>query len=433
MNPQYALCLFAILVASPLRADEIEGDPIRYSTAPANNPISRLEAELKGNASLLAEKDSRSFLKTLLERLKVPESSQTLVFSRTSLQRNKIRPDRPRAIYFNDDVYVGACQNSNLFEFSAVDPNLGVVFYSAEFQPGKPPVFTRQNDSCMTCHGSSANRGYPGHLVRSVYVDDDGEPILSLGSVRVDLKTPIAKRWGGWYVTGTSGKQSHLGNRIFTGPKDRDRVDPSALNRESLDGFFDSRRYLHGHSDIIALMVLEHQADTQNLLTRAGFQVRMSLESDRLLNAETGQPNAGMSDTTWRRIQSLGDQIVAAMMFAEEAAIVEPIAGSTSFTKDFAAGAKRDRRGRSLRDFDLKARMFKYPCSYLIDSAQFEGLPAELKDYVLRRLYFVLIGRDTRAIFGDRSEADRQAVLGILRETKPNLPTYWGEESPSPR
>lgn len=421
------LVLFAVAFCSPAlsAANEIEREPILYDSAPADNALSRLAERLENNPDLLKADDLRSFLPLLLKELKVPESSQTLVFSRTSLQRTKIRPDRPRAIFFSDDVYVGVCQNSDLLEFSAVDAKLGAVFYSADFTPGKPPVFNRQNDSCMLCHGSSANSGHPGHLVRSVFPDGDGNPLLSLGTSRVDQRTPIKLRWGGWYVTGSTGKQSHLGNRIFSGPIDRDRVKPEFLNRAAIDDLIDQRRYLHGHSDVVALMVLEHQAEMQNLLTRANFQTRIGLHQDAELNAELRRPAKEMSDSTWRRIQSVGDQAVRYLLFADEAPISDAISGSSSFARDFESVGKRDSKGRSLRDLDLKTRLFKYPCSYLIHSEQFAGLPAEVKDYILQRLHAVLTGKDTRAVFEHLTPDDRQAILEILRETEPKLTAGW--------
>lgn len=419
-----SLCLYGENSYVQAWVDEIEREPIQYDSAPATNAISKLEAELKANPNLLDANDTNAFLRALLRRLAVLESSQTLVFSKTSLQLRRIRPDRPRAIYFSDDVYVAYCQDSSLFEISAVDAKLGAVFYSTDFEPGKTPLFKRHNDSCMICHGSSSMGGYPGHLVRSVYADSDGNPLFSMGSSRVTQQTPLKQRWGGWYVTGKSGSQSHLGNRIFT-PLDRDRVDPQFLNRESIDDLIDRRRYLHGHSDIVALMVLEHQAEMQNLLTRAGFQTRIGMDQDRQLNKELKYPPDRMSDTTWRRIQSVGDQVVRYMLYSDEATLADPISGSSTFAKDFAARGKRDKQGRSLRDFDLQTRVFKYPCSYLIHSEQFEGMPAEVKDYIYRRLYDILTGKDTRAIFAHLSAEDRRAILEIVRDTTPNLPAYW--------
>ena len=101
------------------------------------------------------------------------------------------------------------------------------------------------------------------------------------------------------------------------------------------------------------------------------------------------------------------------------------ITSTPGFAKDFVRRGPRDAKGRSLRDFDLERRLFKYPCSYLIYSAAFDGMPADVREYVLRRLYEVLTGADRAPEFAHLSAADRKAILEILVATKPNLPDYW--------
>src|SRR5947207_470667 len=137
------LALAALLPAA--RGDEFEGPPINYATAPADNVVSRLQQRLDAGRVKLTREDHFGYLRSVLKELRVPESSQTLVFSKTSLQRQRITPQTPRALYFNDDVYVGFCQQGELMEVSAVDPNLGAVFYSLSQEPAAAPRFLRQN------------------------------------------------------------------------------------------------------------------------------------------------------------------------------------------------------------------------------------------------------------------------------------------------
>ena len=92
---------------------------------------------------------------------------------------------------------------------------------------------------------------------------------------------------------------------------------------------------------------------------------------------------------------------------------------TTGFTRDFA------KRGRSLRDFDLSTRLYKYPCSSLIYSEAFDSLPKPVRDLVYRRLWEVLSGKDTSKDFAHLSTADRRAIREILIETKNGLPDYW--------
>ncbi len=199
------------------------------------------------------------------------------------------------------------------------------------------------------------------------------------------------------------------------------------MNLTSLDSRFNTAAYLTGHSDIVALMVLEHQGEMHNLLTRASFQTRQALHDEVLLRKELGSGDTGLSDSTLRRIKSAGDPLLRYLLFSGEAPLTEPVRGTSSFTEDFARRGPRDAQGRSLRDFDLEKRLFKYPCSYLIYSPSFDQLPAPVKDYVLRRLYNILQDRDYSHDFDHLTAADRRAILDILRATKPDLPAYWRE------
>lgn len=420
--------VFLGLAASNVVADDdFERAPIEYSKATPSNCISRLQQNLDAGKSRLAYHKDLGYLPAVLKALQIPESSQTLVFSKTSLQRNRISPKSPRALYFNDDAYIGYCQYGQVMEVSAVDPKLGAVFYTLDQHEVERPRFVKQSDSCLLCHGSSQTRHVPGHVLRSVYPDRGGEAILSLGSLRIDQTSAIDRRWGGWYVTGTHGKQTHLGNLIVRNRNDREAIanNPEGQNVTSLKGFFDTSAYLTPHSDIVALMVLEHQAEMHNLITRAGFQTRLALHDQTLLNKELGRSPEFQSETTYRRIKSVGDPLVRYMLFSQEAKMGDRMQGTTTFAADFAKAGPRDGKGRSLRDFDLERRLFRYPCSYLIYSDAFEQLPPELKDYVYQRMHEVLTDRDYTRDFDHLNAVDRQAILEILRATKRDLPDYW--------
>src|SRR5262245_11742131 len=120
-----------------------EGDPVRYNEGIATDPVAQLRANLEaGNANL--EFDGRfGYLPALLKALNIPTSSQMLVFSKTSLQRRFISPGNPRAIFFNDGVYVGFIPGAPFLEISAADRNLGAVFYHLENQKLQRPVISR--------------------------------------------------------------------------------------------------------------------------------------------------------------------------------------------------------------------------------------------------------------------------------------------------
>jgi hypothetical protein len=423
-----ALVLAALLVpaltgALAQRSDDWEHESIRYTQTPAKDRTARLRSELERGRNL-ARDNTRGYLLAVLKALDVPVSSQTLVFSRTSLQRERISAETPRALYFNDDTYVGWVQGGGVIEVASIDPDLGAIFYTVD-QDAPKAKLVRQSYECLSCHGSTLTRGVPGLTIRSVFADRTGLPILSAGTYVTTDESPWEERWGGWYVTGTHGKQRHLGNLITHSAAQAERPDMErGANVTDLRPFFDTTPYLTPHSDIVALMVLEHQSHVHNLITRAGYGTRMALHYEKTLNQELGRPAEQRLDSTLSRVRSVAEPLVRALLFAKEAPLTDTVRGTTSFAQEFAARGPRDRQGRSLRELDLRRRLFRYPCSFLIYSDAFDALPDLAKDYVYRRLREVLTGQDTSAEFKHLSEADRKAALEILTETKPEFAAH---------
>lgn len=428
----WLLALVAFAATAAL-ADEFERPPIEYSKSTPDNCISQLQARLDQGEAKLLFADKTGYLDAVLEALKVPVESQMLVFSKTSLQRHRISPRRPRAIYFNDDVYVGFCRAGDVLEISAVDPQLGAVFYTLDQREEAEPRFVRQTDSCLLCHSSSRTEGVPGHTVRSMFVDGGGQPIFSAGSYSVDYTTPLEQRWGGWYVTGTHGDQTHLGNLIIQGKEVSQPVDNGqGQNVTDLADRLDVASYLSPHSDLIALMVLEHQTLVHNRLTRATYATKQALHYQEELNLALGEPKWNRLESTGRRIESAGNDLVEALLLVDEVKLTAPLVGTAGFAEKFAQQGPRDSRGRSLRSFDLKRRLFQFPCSYLIYSNAFDALPDEMRTYVWRRLWDVLAREQDAQKFAHLSPEDRQAIIEIIAETKDGLPEYWTTKKPSP-
>ncbi len=418
--------LLSLALPVMLRADDFDREPINYATSQPDNCIERLKQRIDQGSATLKFDSQRGYLPSVLQELNVSTTTQMLVFSKTSLQRQRIAPETPRALYFNDDVYVGFCQAGEVLEISAVDPQLGTVFYTLEQENSDKPKFVRQTDSCLLCHGSSQSQGIPGNLVRSVFPDAGGFPILSSGSFRIDQTSPVEKRWGGWYVTGEHGTQKHLGNLIVRGKQEPEEIDNSqGHNVTDLSSRFDVSAYLTPHSDIVALMVLEHQTMAHNLLTQANFTTRQALHYQATLNRELHEPPEHRWASTLSRIKSVGEPLVKYLLFSGEARLQCPIKGTSGFAEHFARQGPRDSQGRSLRDLDLQTRLFKYPCSYLIYSPAFDALPADVRDFVLQRLWTILQGEDQSPDFAHLTAADRTAIRQILLGTKPNLPDYW--------
>ena len=391
----------------------IDHPSIQYDTRPIDDRVTRLARDL-ASGKLHLQSSPTGPLPGLLQALGVNPDSQTLVFSKTSFQAARIDPRNPRALYFSDDVMVGFVRGSDLLELAALDPKQGFVFYSFN-GASDPPSFDRR-DACLQCHTSPGTLGIPGLLIASSYTDASGMPAFR-GSQRItDHRTPFEDRWGGWYVTGTHADMRHIGNAVG-----HDSAHPQLLdlrdtqNLTSLGKKFDPSGYLSGQSDIVALMTLEHQTRMTNLMIRAGWEARIADPAGK-----------AQLDTD---IESL----VTYMLFADEATLRGPVVGVSTFTKTFAARGPRDHQGRSLRDFDLQKRMFRYPLSYMIYSEAFDAMPDQVKERVYRRLYDVLSGRDQSEKFKKLSADDRRAVLEILRETKPGLPAYFKIETAAAR
>jgi hypothetical protein len=434
--PRTCLALLAMaglaLLPRAAAADDFEREPINYSKAPAANVVTRLQERLDAGQVRLSYDMGLGWLRSVLQELDVPESSQVLVFSKTSMQRDRIGPRTPRALYFNDDTYIGFCQHGKVMEVSTADPHLGTVFYTLEQTPAERPRFTRQRDACLICHASSHTRGVPGHLVRSVFPDPEGFPILPAGTYRIDQNSPLEHRWGGWYVTGTHGKQTHLGNLVVRGRADPEQIDNKAgLNVTDLKGRCDTSAYLTRHSDIVALMVLEHQTEMHNRITQASIGARLALHDEAMLNKELGRAAGPHSETTKRRIKSVSEPLVRYLLFSGEAKLTDPVRGTSGFAEEFVKRGPRDGRGRSLRELDLQRRLFKYPCSHLIYSPAFDALPAEVKDYVWERLWDILHGNDSGTDYDHLTAEDRLAILEILQATRRDLPDYWRPQPPA--
>jgi hypothetical protein len=386
---------------------------IQYLQTRPDDAVSRLSAQLeRGTITLDFRADGTGYLASVLRHLGVNTDSQGLVFSKTSSQAPKISPRNPRAIYFADDVAVGFVRGGEVLELAARDPRQGVSFYTLDNQSQARPALTRR-DVCLRCHDGPATGGVPGMFVSSVFPSATGLPYTG-GAIVTDHRTPFSDRYGGWYVNGRLGKARHRGNAVAPNPARPDVLDTAGTqNLPDLAGRVETHGYLSPVSDIVALLTFEHQTQMTNLITRLGWEARI---------AGDDSGTAAIAPA----LQSTIDALVAYMLFADEAPLNDPVEGVSSFTRTFAERGPRDRKGRSLRDFDLRTRLFRYPLSYMVYDAAFDALPGPVLDQVYRRLFDVLTERnvDSRT-FARLTPADRRSILEILRETKSNLPAYW--------
>jgi hypothetical protein len=403
-----------------------EHQAVAYSKSTPSDRVARLQQRIDAGDTELSFDSQFGYLKSVLAALEIPVSSQGLVFSKTSLQVDRIGPWAPRAVYFNEDVYVGWVQEGTLLEVASIDPTLGTVFYSLPQAPSEKPKFTREGSTCLMCHDSaSTTGGVPGLIVRSVIPDRHGYAFGNAHEGPTTDATPIASRWGGWYVTGTAAGQQHMGNvmspalthevgnvrqYLAKGP-----VKPASAIT-TLAPLFNTEPYLSSHSDAVALMVLTHQTHVHNLITILNYETKATLQERGSLVA----PLTG-DDVTKRRVKASAEPLVRAMLFADEAPLTGAIKGTSAFAAEFASRGRRDAAGGSLRDLDLKTRLFRNRLSYLIYSDSFNALPDMAKSYVYQRFHEVLSGADSTMTHMTPDE--RRAILQILAETKPDFST----------
>lgn len=378
---------------------------IRYDSTQTTDPIAKLNGRLKSGAVTLERRGPSGYLQSVLEALHVPVESQLLVFSKTSFQAPKIGPQNPRALYFSDTLAVGWVRGGEVLEFVGQDPTQGSVFYTMS-QASDTPVFER-NDACVSCHASEATHYVPGMFIGSVFPGVDGTTMYG-PAYTTDHRSPFEIRWGGWFVTGTHHAARHMGNAVATDPADLSAmITPSTVHVTDLEGRFDKTGYLSLNSDLVALLVIEHQAKMLNLITRVGWESRI------------GEKESG------RTVDQAAAELVDYLLFVDEAPLPGPIAGTTKFAEVFSAPGPRDSRGRSLRDLSLETRLLRYPCSYLIYSAPFDALPAKAKTAVYARMWEILSGQERDRRYAVLTPADRRAILEILTETKPDAAAYF--------
>jgi hypothetical protein len=386
---------------------------IRYYRSPLDDPVTRLAKQLQsGSVKIATSGDASGYLASLLEHLGIKIDSQALVFSKTSFQAPTISPSNPRAIYFSDDVAVGYVRGGEGFEVAGVDPKQGSVFYTFKANESGAPTLTRR-DVCLKCHQGPATLGVPGIFVGSVIASPLGIPRRD-GAIITDQRTAFKDRWGGWYVNAKRGEQLDRANAVASNPAEPDVLDTGRnQNLTSLTGRFSPAGYPSGVSDIVALMTFEHQTQMTNYITRVGWEARVI------------GPDAQPADPIRLQLNADIEALVTYMLFADEVPLKEPIEGISSFTQTFPERGPRDSKGRSLRDFDLQKRLFRYPLSYLIYSRQFDALPDDIRARIYRRLYDILSGQDETPKFASLSDDVRRAILEILRDTKSGLPAYW--------
>ena len=385
---------------------DLDSEPHRYFQRTAADRFSRRIPELAAGRLPLDRSSERAFLKSLLRALDIPESSQLLVFSNTSLQLSLINPDNPRALYFSDDLYLGYVPGGKI-EVATIDAELGAVFYIFDIPRSDSRVVVERARRCMNCHANEDTLKVPGLSVKSVAPGPGGGSLDTFHPGQSGHTQPLAERFGGWYVTGTGGFDGHWGNRmgrLYQGELSATPLEPGTR--------FSFERYPVATSDLLAHLLHEHQVGGVNRLIRAQYRFR------ELRHRNGGSvPQALPPDLE----TELAD-LLSYLLFAQEAPLpASGIPGNPAFREGFARNRKAV-DGHSLKDLDLRTRLLRFRCSYLVHTPFFEGLDADLRRRILRDLDHALSPEKRNAASRHLSDSEAAVIRTILRATVPGFP-----------
>lgn len=415
LQSRSGICLSVIVLMMvaplPAAAEDIKdfaAAPHNYWTRPLQDRFSKLFEQIKSGAVKLDEASPNACLASLLRALEIPVSSQLLVFSLTSLQSNVIFPRNPRAVYFNEDTYVSSVPGGNI-EILSIDPELGGIFYIFPIpRAGEAPVVDRSN-RCFNCHAGAFSHRVPGLFVESVIPGENGGPLDGYRREQSGHGVPFEERHGGWHVTGDfkfASKANTLG-RYYQGKLTTWPNPPGAI--------FDLRNYLASTSDILPHLLHEHQVKFTNLVIEAVYQTRARLDA--------GSGRLSPADTT--ALDELAAGLARYVLFADEAPLPAPVKGDSAFLGEFQRGKKTAAAGQSLRDLDLRTRLFKIRCSYMIYSSLWEGMHPIFKQSVYARLSDALQENSTDRTFAYLPAGEKRVIRQIIKETKSDLPAWW--------
>jgi hypothetical protein len=404
--------------AGPRRSDERALDAIGYFTKTPTNKVERLHAAIREGKNPLTYDPKFGYLPSLLRTLGINISTQSMVFSKTSLQIAHISPSNPRALYFSDDIYIGYIPGSDIVEISVADPVLGAVFYTFKNRGSGAPALNRQTYECLQCHDGALTSGVPGHTVRSVHPYPDGQVDFSSGTHIISDATPHSERFGGWWVTGKHLALNHEGNSFVRGSGGMDN--PLRANRtpEKLPaGMIDLKDYMAGTSDVVAQLILQHQTVVHNRITAVTYSTTLALADDASIGESLGNKPGELLGSTLSRIRNSSDSLLEAMFFVDEAPFPAPIDGAKRTMVDFVKQGPRDANQQTLRQLDLRTRLFRYRLSFLVHSAGFKQLPIQARSYCWIRIKAALTNPNDR-LTTKLDPSERKTIHEILQATE---------------
>lgn len=388
---------------------DFDGPPHHYRTRAPQDRFTRAMETMESDPRL-DRSGEKAFLISFLKILDVPATSQTLVFSTTSLQLRFISPANPRAIYFNEDIYIGYIPGGRI-EVVALDPELGAIFYIFDIPRERAAIRYERSDRCMNCHASDDTGYVPGLVIKSVVPAPSGGSLEAFRQTQSGHGIPFSERFGGWHVTGRHGITNHWGNLIGRYVSGEISRIPNPPGKK-----FSWAKYPVETSDILAHLLHEHQAGFVNRVVEAGYRARTALF---LSNGKLTASQAAELDGQARII-------VRYLLFADEAPLpAGGVEADAAYKTDFLAGRRATPEGGSLKDLDLSTRLFKHRCSYMIYSPVFAGLPAVLKSRLYERLHAALQEENADKDFAYLPVAERKAIRKILQTTLQDWPVAW--------
>ena len=387
---------------------ELDAAPHDYWKRPLKDPFTKFIGDVEAGRVKLDAGSELAYLRSILAALKVPISSQMLVFSNTSLQLRLISPRNPRALFFNEDVYVGFIPGGRM-EIVSIDPEAGGIFYIFDIPRDGGAFRAERSARCMNCHAKEETFYVPGLFVKSVVPIQTGGSLKAFRQMQSGHAIPFAERFGGWYVTGKHGIAEHWGN---------------ALGRNSPEGvlqklplepgkLFDYARYPVAGSDILPQLLHEHQVGFVNRVLEATYKTRATLFAS----------GGKLTPADATVLEDKAKALVRYLLFADEVPL-PGVEGDSVFKAEFMkAGVAVG--GASLREFDLKTRLFKHRCSYMIHSAIFAGMPREMKLLVYRHLALALSETQPDKAYSYLPLPEKRTIRAILKATMKDAPAGW--------
>ncbi|MCA1962719.1 MAG: hypothetical protein LDL31_02095 [Prosthecobacter sp.] len=414
-------CLLFPLLATAAGAAIPEPDPVQvefrkpphdYLTHEAKDRFASVLKKIQSGEVQLDTSDDKAFLTSLLQVLDIPISSQILVFSASSLQSEIINPRNPRALYFNEDTYLGFVPGGKV-EVISMDPTHAAIFYIFDrLRPGGPPPAITRSDKCFNCHAGTATRRVPGLIAESLLPMASGASLETYRRDEQGHQIPLEQRFGGWHLTGGHHlPQTHANFMgVTTGPGKFEKV-PAMPGQ-----MWDINRHLLPTSDILPHLVHEHQLGFENRVFHAAYVMRQLRGSTRGSLPPSAKP----------QIEKLADELARYILFTDEAKLPPGgIEGDPTFMRDFARNRRPARSGLALKDLDLKTRLLKHRASYMLYTESWQQLPPELKERVYYKMAEGLREQNPSAIGAHIPVPEKLAIRSILKETLPGLPSWW--------